>query len=100
MTNSEKVIDYLDKAGIFYVCTEDGDKTKCRPFSFKMEYEGKIYFGVGTFKDVYKQLIKDPNVEICASTCKDFIRYYGKAIFVENQRIVDAAMEQMLCCLL
>ena len=95
MTNNEKVIEYLDRAGVFYVTTEDGEKPKCRPFSFKMEYGDKIYFGAGTFKDVYKQLRRNPNVEICASTGKDFIRYYGKAVFDSNPKIVEAALECM-----
>ncbi len=51
MTNMEKVLEYLDKAQIFYVTTVDGNQPKCRPFSFKMAYEGKIYFGAGTFKE-------------------------------------------------
>ena len=49
MTNTEKVWEYLDKAQIFYVTTVDGDQPKCRPFSFKMMANGKIYFGEATF---------------------------------------------------
>lgn len=95
MTNIEKVMEYLDEAGVFYVTTEDGDKPKCRPFSFKMNYEGKIYFGAGTFKDVYKQLQRNANVEICASNGKGFLRYYGKAVFGQNPEIEKAALETM-----
>lgn len=93
MTNIEKVVNYLDKANIFYVTTEDGDKPKCRPFSFKMVYDNKIYFGVGTFKDCYHQLEQNPNVEICASDGKGFLRYYGKAVFDDNPDILVKAFE-------
>jgi uncharacterized pyridoxamine 5'-phosphate oxidase family protein len=79
MTNTEKVWEYLDKAQIFYVTTVDGDQPKCRPFSFKMMANGKIYFGVGTFKDCYRQLERNPKIEIVASDGKGFLRYYGKA---------------------
>ena len=95
MTNVEKVIEYLDKAQIFYVTTVAGDKPKARPFSFKMEYEGKVYFGVGTFKDVYKQMQANPNMEICASTGQNFLRYYGKAVFNPNPAVASAALEAM-----
>lgn len=93
MTNEEKVYEYLDKAQIFYVTTVDGDKPKCRPFSFKMMYEGKIWFGVGTFKDCYKQLEKNPNMEIVASDGRGFLRYYGKAKFDNNPAIFQAACQ-------
>ena len=95
MTNVEKVIEYLDKAQIFYVNTVDGDKPKARPFSFKMEYEVKVYFGAGTFKDVYKQMQANPNVEICASTGQNFLRYYGKAVFNPDPVVAAVALEAM-----
>lgn len=95
MTNIEKVMDYLNKAGIFYVTTANGDQPKCRPFSFKMEYDGKLYFGAGTFKDVYRQLQVNPNIEICASTGQGFLRYYGSAVFNHDSQIEQAALEKM-----
>lgn len=95
MNDIKKVTDYLDQAGTFYVTTEDGNKPKCRPFSFKLIYEGKIYFGVGDFKDCYKQLTVNPNVEICASDGKGFVRYYGRAEFVDDPALLDAAFKSV-----
>lgn len=94
MTNAEKVAEYLKNAGMFFVATEDGDKPKVRPFSFYTIYQDKIYFGVGTFKDCYRQLQANPNVEISASDGKGFLRYYGKAAFVENQALLDQAFAE------
>ena len=91
MTNTEKVWNYLDKAQIFYVTTVDGDRPKCRPFSFKMLANGKIYFGVGTFKDCYRQLTRNPKIEIAASDGKGFIRYYGKAVFDDDPALFAQA---------
>lgn len=93
MTNVEKVRAYLEKAQIFYVATVDGDRPKCRPFGFQMEYGGKIYFGVGTFKNCYAQMKENPNVEICASDGQGFLRYYGKAVFVDDPEILKKAFE-------
>lgn len=39
---------------------------ECRPFVFHLLHEGKIYLGLGTFKDAYKQIVANPNIEICA----------------------------------
>ena len=95
MTNVEKVVDYLNKAGVFYVTTVNGDKPKCRPFSFKMEVDDNIYFGAGTFKEVYRQLKENPSIEICASQGGGFMRYYGKAVFVDDDSLAQAALERM-----
>ena len=94
MTNAEKVWDYLDHAQIFYVTTIDGDKPKCRPFSFKMMENGKIYFGVGTYKDCYRQLTQNDNIEIVASDGKGFLRYYGKAVFDDNPKLFTKACSE------
>ena len=36
MENVEKVIEFLDKAKVFYFLTTDGDQPKGRPFGFKI----------------------------------------------------------------
>lgn len=95
MTNNVKVIDFLNKANVFYLTTVDGDKPKCRPVSFKMEHDGKIYFGVGTFKEVYKQICDNPNIEICACTGSDFLRFYGRAEFDTNPAVAEMALDKL-----
>ena len=57
--------------------------------------DGKIYFGVGNFKDVYKQMEVNPNIEIVAWNGEKFLRYYGKANLDYNPEIVDKAFELM-----
>jgi len=93
MTNVEKVMEYLNKANIFYVATVSEDKPKCRPFSFKMTDGNKIYFAEGTFKAVYQQMQQNPNVEICASDGKGFLRYYGKAVFTDDAALLEKAFQ-------
>ena len=77
-----KVHDFLNEAGVFFLATADGDQPKLRPLGFHMEMEGKEMFGVGDFKDVYKQLVANPKVEIVA--CKPdghWLRYTGRVVF-------------------
>lgn len=57
--------------------------------------DGEIYFGVGNFKDVYKQMEVNPNIEIVAWNGEKFLRYYGKANLDYNPEIVDKAFELM-----
>lgn len=92
MNNIEKVNDFLAQAGTFYLTTMDGDKPKCRPIGFHMVNGDKLYFGVGEFKEVYKQMQINPNVEICATVGKEFLRYYGKAVFEADYSIAEKVL--------
>ena len=85
-----KVFDFLKEAGIFYMATTDGDQPKIRPLGAVIETDGKVIFGVGTFKDVYKQLVANPKVEIVA--CKPnahWLRYTGKAVFETDYKYAE-----------
>ena len=90
MANVDKVIEFLDKANVFYFLTKDGDQPRGRPFGFKLLYEGKLYFGCGTFKNVFKQLVASPKVEVLAMAEGKFIRYDGEAVVVKDQGLLDA----------
>lgn len=77
-----KIGDFLKEAGVFYLATTDGAQPKLRPLGAFLDKDGKIIFGVGDFKDVYKQLKANPLCEIAA--CKKdghWLRYTGKAVF-------------------
>ncbi|MCR5075315.1 MAG: pyridoxamine 5'-phosphate oxidase family protein [Ruminococcus sp.] len=77
-----KIGDFLKEAGVFYLATADGAQPKLRPLGAFLDKDGKIIFGVGDFKDVYKQLKANPLCEIAA--CKKdghWLRYTGKAVF-------------------
>lgn len=95
MSDIEKIDGIITKAEVFYLATVDGDKPKVRPLGFHLLYEDKIYFGVGTFKEVYKQMEANPNVEIAAWDGEHFLRYYGVADLTKNQEVVDKAFEMM-----
>ena len=95
MSNAEKVNEILDKAKTFFVLTTDGDKPKGRPFGFHMLVDGKIYFGCGTFKNVYKQMEKNPHVEIVALVDDGFMRYDGIAKIVKDDSLIEKVREIM-----
>ena len=85
-----KVNDFLNETGIFFLATCDGNRPKVRPLGAHMEMDGKIIFGVGDFKDVYKQLVANPFVEIAA--CKQdghWLRYTGKAVFETDEKYAN-----------
>ncbi len=91
-----KINDFLTEAGIFFLATVDGDQPKLRPLGAHFEMDGRILFGVGDFKDVYKQLSANPKTEIVA--CKPdghWLRYTGRAVFETDPRYEAAALEAM-----
>lgn len=95
MSNAEKVNEYLDKAKVFYFLTTDGDQPKGRPFGFHMLVDDKVYFGCGTFKNVYKQLTKNPKVEVVATVGGEFLRYDGIAKTVKDDALLQKVREAM-----
>ena len=89
-----KVNDFLSEAGVFFLATVDGDQPKCRPLGAHMEMDGKVIFGVGDFKNVYKQMKANPKVEIVASKQDGhWMRYTGKAVFETDEKYAQAMLE-------
>ena len=89
-----KVNDFLNEAGTFFLATVDGDQPKVRPLGAHMEMDGKVLFGIGNFKNVYRQLCANPKTEIVA--CKKdghWMRYTGKAVFETDPKYAEAMLD-------
>ena len=90
-----KVKDFLAETGIFFLATVDGDQPKLRPLGAFLEEDGKLIFGVGDFKNVYRQMLANPLVEIAA--CKKdghWLRYTGRAVFETDERYAEEMIRQ------
>ena len=94
MSNSEKIHKFLDEAKVFYLSTIDGDRPRCRPLGLHSLRDGKEYFGVGQFKEVYKQLEKNPNCELVALVKGEWIRINGKAVFEKDFVLAEQILEE------
>ena len=89
-----RINDYLTEAGVFFLATVEGDQPRLRPLGAHMEMDGKVIFGVGDFKNVYKQLVANPKTEIVA--CKNdghWMRYTGKAVFETDEKYAQAMLD-------
>lgn len=93
MANMKTLDDFLTQAGVFYLATIEGDHPKCRPMGMHLLIGDTIYFGVGEFKACYKQMQENPKVEICATVGKEFIRFYGRAVFEKDYTLAEKALE-------
>ncbi|MBR6444040.1 MAG: pyridoxamine 5'-phosphate oxidase family protein [Firmicutes bacterium] len=89
-----KVNDFLTEAGVFFLATCDGDQPKARPLGAHLEADGKVLFGVGDFKNVYRQLQANPKVEIVAAKPDGhWLRYTGKAVFEDDPKYAEMIMD-------
>ncbi|MCR5732442.1 MAG: pyridoxamine 5'-phosphate oxidase family protein [Sphaerochaetaceae bacterium] len=91
-----KVNDFLNECGIFYLATCNGNEPRVRPLGAHLEMDGKIIFGVGDFKEVYRELLKNPSVQI-VSTKSDghWLRYTGTAVFESDEKYAAAILDMI-----
>ena len=93
MSNSEKVCKFIDQAKVYYLATIEGDKPHVRPLGSHKLINDKVYFLVGDFKNVYKQLLINPNVELVSlKEGGEWLRISGKVIFEKDFIISDQMM--------
>ena len=84
MNNLKKINDFLKETQTYYLATIDDNKPRVRPFGTINLFEDKLYIQTGKSKDVYKQIIKNPNVEICAFHNGEWLRLSGRLINDDN----------------
>jgi len=81
----EEVYEFLKKCGTYYLATIDGDQPRVRPFGTVLIFENKLYIQTGKVKNVSKQMMKNPKIEICAYSGDKWVRV--EAVAVEDDRI-------------
>ncbi len=70
-------------------------KPKVRPFQFMFEADGKLWFCTSNEKRIYKELQKQPYIELCATGEKmSWLRLEAKAIFCDNMKIKKMVFEE------
>ena len=95
MNNAAKIHEFLNAAQTFFFLTTDGDQPKGRPFGFQMLVGDRLYFGCGTFKNVFRQLSANPRVEVLALKGGEFLRYDGRAKVVKDEGLLAKVREAM-----
>ncbi len=81
----QEVYEFLKKCGAYYLATTEGDQPRVRPFGTYLIFEDKLYIQTGKVKEVSKQMMANPKVEICAFSGDMWIRI--AATVVEDDRI-------------
>lgn len=85
----EDFVAYLESCGKYFLATMDGDQPRVRPFSFCDVINGEVYFMTRKHKDVYKQLVKNPKVQIAAfpTEGRGWMRITCKLVEEDSQAI-------------
>ena len=79
----KKMIKFLEQNSNQCLATIGLDgKPKVRPFLFMFERNDRIYFCTSNKKEVYKEIQKNPSVELCVmSEEMSWLRLNGKVVF-------------------
>jgi uncharacterized pyridoxamine 5'-phosphate oxidase family protein len=78
--------DFIKANQVFHIATVDGTKARVRPFGFIMKWNDALYFCTNNTKDVYKQMVKNPDVEISSlGTDGKWVRLRGKVVFDDSR---------------
>ncbi len=88
----KEVYDFLKKCGTYYLATCEGGQARVRPFGTVDIWKDQLTFQTGKSKDVAKQILADPKVELCAFDGAQWLRVSAEAAEVPE----TAAQEHML----
>ena len=75
-----EVYEFLKKCGTYYLATVEGDQPRVRAFGTIDLFEGKLYIQTGKVKEVSKQMMANPKIEICAFDGSTWLRLAAKAV--------------------
>jgi uncharacterized pyridoxamine 5'-phosphate oxidase family protein len=87
--------EYLKANPVFHFATVEGTKARVRPFGFVMIRNKALYLCTNKTKDVYKQLVANPDVEIsCMGTDNTWLRIRGKVAVDESREAKVQAFKE------
>jgi pyridoxamine 5'-phosphate oxidase len=72
--NKAEILEFLNANRDCFLATVEGNKPHVRAIGMVKADENGIILEIGTFKDVYKQMVANPNVELCFYNAKDGIQ--------------------------
>lgn len=83
----KEVYEFLKQSGEYFIATVEGDQPRVRPFGTAAIFENKLYIQTGKQKNVAKQIMANPKVEICAYNKEKGIWLRISATLVPDERI-------------
>lgn len=89
--NKEEIFALMNSNPVFYLATVEDDQPRVRGMLLYRADENGIIFHTGTMKDVYKQIMKNPKVELCFNDFKTGVqlRVSGTLELVDDRSLKD-----------
>jgi pyridoxamine 5'-phosphate oxidase len=92
--NKKEILDFITKNPIAYMATAEDNKPHVRGMGTYKADENGIVFSMQAVKDVYKQIEKNPEVELCYFANGVQVRVTGK--FDIWKKMTDTQKKEML----
>ena len=94
--NKDEIYAFLNANRDCFMATVEGNKPHVRAIAIVKADENGIIIETGTFKDVYKQMSANPNVELCFYNAKQGmqIRVSGAVEAVDDMELKDEIIAQ------
>ena len=89
----QEVCDFLKKCETYYLATVEGDQPRVRHFGTAHVFDGKLYIQTGKSKDVSKQMVANPKVEICACEGPNWLRIQATAVTDDRIEAKESMLE-------
>jgi len=87
--DKKEMLDFITKNPTAYMATVEGNKPHVRAMGTYRADENGIIFAMQSPKDVYKQLVKNPETELCYHAGSVQIRVSGRM-----QQLTDMALKK------
>ena len=94
--NKAEILAFLNANRDCFLATVEGNKPHVRAMGMVKADENGIIIETGTFKDVYKQMSANPNVELCFYNAKQGIqvRVSGAVEALDDRELKDEIIAQ------
>ncbi|WP_367360247.1 pyridoxamine 5'-phosphate oxidase family protein [Syntrophus sp. (in: bacteria)] len=91
----ETALEFIKANPVFHLATVEGNQARVRPFGFVMKRNGALYFCTNKSKDVYRQLVQNPDIEISGMGKDSWLRIRGRIAFDDSREGKAQVFEEM-----
>lgn len=84
MLSKQEIFKLMNENPVFHIATMDGDQPRVRGMLLYRADENGIIFHTSSTKDIFKQIKKNPKVELCFQGNNCQIRVTGELLHIEN----------------
>lgn len=87
--DKNEIFELISKSPVFFLGTVDNNQPRVRGMLLYKADERGILFHTSSKKDLYKQILKNPNAELCFNCNGTQIRITGKLEIINDDNLKD-----------